>query len=361
MIVPFTDLRLLHNHAREELDKEVSKCINKSSFILDSQVRKFEIRYSKFCQSKYCITTGSGLDALTMLLLAHGIKKGDEVLVPSHTFIASWLSVTHTGATPVPVDIDTDSFNIDYKEIEKKITKSTKAVVVVHLYGQLADIEKIRKICNKFKLFLFEDAAQAHGAKSNSVFIGSHSDGAAFSFYPTKNLGCFGDGGAVITNKKKIKDKISALRNYGSTVKYKSSIIGYNSRLDEIQAAILNVKLKQLNKYIQLRKCVAERYLNEINNSKIKLPYVSDISKHVWHLFVIKSDDRSRLIEYLDKKNIQTVIHYPIPPYRQQCYKKYKYTSKKTDELCKSILSIPIYPFMQKNKISFVIDALNNF
>ena len=157
---------------------------------------------------KILITTGSGLDALTMLLLAHGIKKGDEVLVPSHTFIASWLSVTHTGATPVPVDIDTDSFNIDYKEIEKKLLKSTKAVVVVHLYGQLADIEKIRKICNKFKLFLFEDAAQAHGAKSNSVFIGSHSDGAAFSFYPTKNLGCFGDGGAVITNKKKIKDKI---------------------------------------------------------------------------------------------------------------------------------------------------------
>ena len=360
--ISFLNLNREHKSLQSEILASLKKTFLSSDYINSSSLHSFENEFSKYCGGNHTLGVGSGLDALVMLLKAHDIGPGDEVIVPAHTFIATWLAVSHVGATPVAVDVDEESFNINVNLISNAITKNTKAVIAVHLYGQPADLDSIIKLCKQKELFLFEDAAQAHGAFYNGQRIGAvKTDGCAFSFYPTKNLGAIGDGGSITTRKKSIYNRIKRLRNYGSIEKYKHEIIGYNSRLDEIQASILSINLKKLDEWNRQRQQVAKRYLNEVKNKKIKLPKQTSES-HVWHLFVIRVKNRDKLIKYLQENNIQTSIHYPKPPYLQLSYSKnHKDIFPVTTKLSNEILSLPMDPFFYKDEVSKVIKVLNQF
>ncbi len=358
--IKFLDLNSAYQELKDEIDLSINKTINNDSYILGNSLSEFEVNFSQYCNSKYCIGVGNGLDALSIGLKSLGIKEGDEVIVPSHTFIATWLAVSICNAKPVPVEIDYETFNINPKLIEEKISDKTKAIIVVHLYGQASDLDEIGRIAEKYSIPLVEDAAQAHGVKYKNKNIGFNSEFVAWSFYPGKNLGCLGDGGALTTNNKELAERCSRIRNYGSNKKYYHSEIGTNSRLDSIQAGVLNVKLKHLDEWNQRRQNIATRYNAAINNEFIELPITSDYSTHVWHLYVIKTLFRDKLQAYLKKKGISTLIHYPKCLHKQDAY-NLDLNLPIAEKLSETILSIPIGPHLKENEVDYIIENLNKF
>ncbi len=346
-----------------EYEKKALDVLRSGWYVLGNEVKCFEEEFAKFVGTKYCVGVASGLDALELAFEILGVGKGDEVLVQGNTYIASVMGISKNGATPVFVEPD-EYYNIDVNKLEEKITSKTKAILVVHFYGQASNMEQICKIAKKHNLYVVEDCAQAHGATFDGKQVGSFGDIGCFSFYPSKNLGAFGDAGAITLNNEEYVKKAKALRNYGSLVRYVNDYIGRNSRLDEIQAGFLRVKLTHLEELNKNREYVANRYLNEIKNPKIKLPRVLDRATAVWHLFVIMCENRDELVKYLKENEIGTVIHYPIPPHLQ---KAYSYLNIKagslpiTEEYSNMVLSLPLYEGMSDEEITYVIDVLNKF
>jgi len=364
MKIPFVTFKPLEKELDRELRHAFERVYNRSWYIEGEEDKNFEGNFAKFCNTKYCVGTGNGLDALMLALKALDIKEVDEVIVPSNTYIATALAVTYVGATPVFVEPDIKTFNIDPNKIEERITDKTKAIIPVHLYGQPCQMDKIMKIAQKHNLHVVEDCAQAHGAKFNGQVIGSFGDIGCFSFYPGKNLGALGDAGAVVTNNKEIADKVRALGNYGSDYKYHHIYKGNNSRLDELQAAFLDAKLPLLDKVNNERRRVANKYLDGIKNSKIILPFVPNNVEPVWHIFGIRSKERDELEKYLNDNGIKTNKHYPIPMHLQECYKDLNIKQGElpiAEEISKTELSIPMYYGMTDEEIEYVIDIINRF
>ncbi|MGN0318104.1 MAG: DegT/DnrJ/EryC1/StrS family aminotransferase [Lachnospira sp.] len=363
--VPFADFKPMHDELREKLDAAYAKVMDSSYFIQGNECKSFEEEFADYCGAEHCIGVATGLDAIYLILRAMGIGAGDEVIVPSNTFIATSLAVSYTGATPVFVEPVIDNYNINPDLIEEKITDRTKAVIAVHLQGRPADMDRINEIAARHNLKVIEDAAQAHGARYKGKRIGTLSDAAAFSFYPGKNLGALGDGGAVVTNNKELADTVRALGNYGSDYKYHHIFKGTNSRLDEMQAAFLRVKLPMLDKWNEDRRRIAGRYLKGITNPAIKLPVESSEEyEHIYHVFVIRCDHRDELEKYLADKGIGTVKHYPIPMHLQEAYKDLgigKGELPIAEEISSTVLSIPMYYGMSDEDVQYVIDAINSF
>lgn len=363
--VPFATFLPMHNEIRKELDAAYKKVLDTSYFIQGEECRKFEEEYAEYCGTQYCVGVATGLDAIYLILKALGIKEGDEVIVPSNTYIATALAVSFTGATPVFVEPTIETYNIDVTRIEEKISSKTKAIIAVHLQGRPADMDPINAIAKAHGLYVIEDAAQGHGARYKGKRVGSLSDAAAWSFYPGKNLGALGDGGCITTNNKEIADKVRALGNYGSDYKYHHIYKGTNSRLDELQAAFLRVKLPHLDKWNEARRAVAKRYLAEINNPIIKLPLPSSVDyEHVYHVFVIRCDKRDELEKYLADNGIGTVKHYPIPMHLQKAYEELRIAEGElpiAEEISKTVLSIPMYYGMTDEEVDYVIDTLNKY
>lgn len=361
MNVSFAKFDKMHDEIKAEIKNAVNKVIDSNMFISGKELEEFEKEFAEYCGSKYCVGCGNGLDGLVLALRAMGVKKGDEVIVPSHTFIATALAVSNIGATPVFVEVKED-YTINPYLIEDKITEKTKVIIAVHLYGQCADMDEINKIAKEHNLYVLEDAAQAHGALYKGRKAGTLSDAAEFSFYPGKNLGAMGDAGCVVTNNKELADKIRELGNYGSSVKYCHNEKGMNSRLDEMQAAILRVKLKKLDKWNKERDRVAQRYLSEITNSKVILPKIADYNNHVWHLFVVRVDDREDFQKYLSEKGVSTLIHYPTAIHKQRAYKEFENLELNiADMYAKHVVSLPMFYGMTDEEISYVIECINNY
>jgi len=365
-MIPFIDLKKIHAQYREEIEKAVLRVINSGWYILGREVEAFENRFADFCGVKYCIGVASGLDALQLIFRSYKelgeIRDGDEVIVPANTYIASILSVSNNNLVPVLVEPDISTYNIDTSKIEEKITAKTRAILAVHLYGQVAEMEAILKIAKKNNLIVLEDAAQAHGAIYKDKRTGSLGDAAGFSFYPGKNLGAMGDAGAVCTNNKQLAEKIKEIRNYGSNKKYYHHCKGTNSRLDEMQAAILKVKLKYLEQENKKRREIANFYHNSIKNKKIILPESKSAPAHVWHLFVIRTAMRDEFQSYLEQNKIQTLIHYPIPPHKQQAYKEWNHLSfPVTEKIHREVLSIPVSPVLEKDEQQKIVDVINKY
>ncbi len=362
VMIDFLDLKKINYRYKKEMLNAIKRVIDSGRYILDKEVDAFEKEFAGYCNVAYCVGVGSGLDALHLILRAYAIGEGDEVIVPSNTYIATWLAVNYVGASLVAVEPDINTYNIDADKIEEKISERTKAIIVVHLYGQTCNMDKISKIAKKYNLKIIEDAAQAHGALYNGRKAGSLGDAAGFSFYPGKNLGGLGDGGIVSTNDKELSQKIKILRNYGSQEKYYNQYKGINSRLDEVQAAILRVRLKYLDEENTARKKIAQRYLKQINNPKIILPYVPDYTFPIWHLFIVRCKERDKLKEYLKDNRIQTLIHYPIPPHKQSAYKELNRMSFPiSEEIHKEVLSLPIGPYLEKDEIDYICKKINGF
>jgi dTDP-4-amino-4,6-dideoxygalactose transaminase len=360
--IPFLDLGAVHEEIKDELKIAFSRVLNSDWFTMGAELEAFEAEFAAYCKVRHCIGVGNGLEALHLLLRAYDVGPGDEVIVPSNTFIATWLAVSQCGATPVPVEPDSLTYNIDVAAIASAITPRTKAIMPVHLYGQVADMDPINELAHQYGLVVIEDAAQAQGAKYKGRHAGSLGDAAGTSFYPGKNLGALGDGGAVLTNDAAIADKVRRLRNYGSQVKYQHDIVGYNSRLDEIQAAVLRVKLRWLDDWNARRKLVAKRYSQLLADSTIKLPFVPQYADPVWHLYVIRSTQRELLQTHLERQGVKTVIHYPIPPHRQTCYLEFNDNFLPVaDRLSSEVLSLPMSPTLNASQVEFVADALLNF
>ena len=325
MSISFLDLKTPHKELREELQEAFTQVLDSGWFIQGKQLEAFEQEYAAYCGTKHCIGVGNGLDALHLILRAYDIGAGDEVIVPSNTYIATWLAVSYAGATPVPVEPDELTYNINPALIEAAITPKTKAIMAVHLYGQPADMDAINSIALKYNLKVIEDAAQAQGAGYKGKLAGNLGDAAGHSFYPGKNLGALGDGGAITTNDDELADKLKVLRNYGSRVKYFNEVKGFNSRLDEMQAAFLRVKLLKLTEWNTRRKQIAAYYQENLDATDLVLPFVPEWADPVWHLFVVRTNNRDQLQQHLNDSNIGTVIHYPIPPHLQSAYKELNY------------------------------------
>jgi dTDP-4-amino-4,6-dideoxygalactose transaminase len=362
MNIPFLNLKASHAELKTQLDPLIYDFLDSGIYILGNSVETFEKNYAIFCNSDYAIGVANGLDALTLSLKALGIKEGDEVIVPSHTFIATWLAVIHAGAKPVPVDFDLNTYNLDPSKLYDSLTNKTKAIIAVHLYGHPADLDKISDFATSNNLFVIEDAAQAHGAKYKGVPIGSHSDLVCWSFYPGKNLGAYGDAGAVTTNNELLAFKLKELRNYGSHIKYVHNSLGFNSRLDSLQAVILNHKLSLLSQWNNRRKKVASYYLNNIKNPYILLPKTESWAEHSWHLFVVRSLFRNKLQEALRTKGIETLIHYPIPVHLQTafaCYDFNNFDFSNAFIASEQVLSLPMGPHISDNEISYITDTIN--
>ncbi len=362
-MIKFLDMNPMHDKIKKEILKSIEKVYDSNWYILGEEVEKFEEEFAKYCSTKYCIGVGNGLDALHLILRGYNIGKGDEVIIPANTYIATALAVSYAGATPILVEVNEKTYNIDYSLIEKAITNKTKAIIVVHLYGQPCDMDNINKIAKKYNLKVIEDNAQAQGALYKGKKTGSLSDAAGISFYPGKNLGALGDAGCITTNDKILADKVRSLRNYGSSKKYYNDYKGFNSRLDEIQAGILRVKLKYLDEWNQERKDIAKIYMENID-SEIILPYVLEDTSPVWHQFVIRSQKRDELQEYLKQNGIDTMIHYPVPIFKQKAYSEMKFLEKDfniTSDICDTILSLPIYPYIDKEDIKYICNVINKF
>jgi dTDP-4-amino-4,6-dideoxygalactose transaminase len=365
-MVKFLDLQQITQKYNNEIRDAVSRVIDSGWFILGNEVKTFESNFASYCGAKYCIGVANGLDALVLILRAYmelGImKENDEIIVPANTYIASVLAIAANKLTPVLVEPDLSTYNIDAGNLEKAITPRTKAVLIVHLYGQCSYNDKIKRICDKHDLKLIEDNAQAQGAIYNGRKTGALGDAAGTSFYPGKNLGALGDGGAVTTNDEELAGIVRALGNYGSKVKYINEYAGQNSRLDEIQAAVLDVKLKYLEEDTKSRRRVAEMYLEKIKNEKIVLPHVTDCMGHVWHLFVVRTAERNKFQDFLAEKEIQTIIHYPIPPHKQKAFSKMNNLSFPiTETIHNEVLSLPISPVLSDAEITRVINAVNSY
>ena len=364
MNIPFVSFRPMEKELNKDLRLAFERVFDASWYIEGHEDENFEKAFAQFCNTKFCVGVGNGLDALMLALKALDVKDGDEVIVPSNTYIATALAVTYVGATPVFVEPDINTFNINPSLIEEKITSKTKAIMPVHLYGQPCDMDSIMEIAKKHGLYVVEDCAQAHGATYKGRVIGSFGDAAGFSFYPGKNLGALGDAGATVTNNKELADKVRALGNYGSDYKYHHIYQGNNSRLDEMQAAFLFAKLPHLNRMNEERRRIAGRYIAGITNPQVKLPTVPDYATPVWHIFAIRCARRDELEKYLNENGIATNKHYPIPMHMQECYKDLGY--KKGDfpiaeEISATELSIPMYYGMTDEEIGFVIDTINSF
>ncbi|HLO15289.1 MAG TPA: DegT/DnrJ/EryC1/StrS family aminotransferase [Anaerolineales bacterium] len=364
MNIPFLDLKAPYVELKDELDAAYRRVMASGWYILGKEVEAFEAEFAAYCESKYCIGVANGLDALHLIVRAYGIGPGDEVIVPSNTYIATWLAVTHAGATPVPVEPDERTYNIDPAKIEQAITPKTKAILVVHLYGQAADMDPINAIAQKHGLKVIEDCAQAHGARYKGSRAGSLGDAAGFSFYPGKNLGALGDGGAVVTNDDSIVERIRVLRNYGSRVKYHNEVKGFNSRLDELQAAFLREKLKTLDANNQRRCEVATRYLELLSRSDLVLPFVPEWADPVWHLFVVRSESRDQLQQHLHACGVGTMIHYPVPPHLQPAYTELGFGAGSfpvSESIHRQVLSLPIGPTITGDEIVQVAQAIESF
>ncbi|WP_435950465.1 DegT/DnrJ/EryC1/StrS family aminotransferase [Psychrobacter sp. DM8] len=365
-MIPFLDLKAINAQYRSELVEACTRVIDSGWYICGSELDQFETNFAKYCGTKYAIGVANGLDALILTLRAWKelgkLKEGDEVIVPSNTYIASILAITANNLEPILVEPNINSFNIDPNNIKDAITDKTRAILPVHLYGQLADMPAIMQIAKDNNLLVLEDSAQAHGASYDSKMAGNWGDASAFSFYPGKNLGALGDAGAITTNDDELAKTLRALRNYGSHEKYKNLFSGVNSRLDEIQAAMLNIKLPHLDEEVICRRKVAEAYLDGINNSAIILPTVENESSHVWHVFVVRCKQRDSLQNYLANNGVQTLIHYPIPPHKQQAYHEWNDQSYPISEkIHAEVLSLPIGPTLSMSDVKKIIRIVNNF
>lgn len=348
---------------QKEFENKAIEVLRSGWYVLGSEVKNFENEFAAYTGAKYCVGLASGLDALWIAFRVLGIGPGDEVIVQGNTYIASVMGITINGATPIFVEPD-EYFNIDASKIEEKISDKTKAILVVHLYGQASNMKPITDLCKKYNLRLVEDCAQSHGAKFNGQMTGTFGDIGCFSFYPSKNLGAFGDAGAIVTNDEKIAEDVRVFRNYGSEKRYYNRVVGTNSRLDEIQAGMLRVRLSHLPELEAEKKNICNRYLNELTNKNIELPKIREGATHIWHQFVIRCKRRDELMNYLNEKGIGTIIHYPIPPHLSEAY---QYLGQKegalpiTEEYAKTVLSIPLYNGMTKDEIDYVIKAINVF
>ena len=365
MKIPFATFKPMHDEIRKDLDQAYNKVIDSNYFIQGKECELFEKEFADYCNAKYCVGVATGLDALYLILRAMNIGNGDEVIVPSNTYIATALAVSYCGAKPIFVEPELETYNINPALIEEKITDQTKAIIAVHLQGRPADMDTVNEIAKKHNLYVIEDAAQAHGTEYKGQKVGTLSDAAGFSFYPGKNLGALGDGGAVVTNNKEIADKVRALGNYGSDYKYHHIYKGTNSRLDEIQSAFLRCKLPHLDKRNEYRRNVANKYFEGIKNPLIKLPLKdSEDYRHIYHVFVIRCDKRDELEKYLNENGIGTVKHYPIPMHLQEAYKDLNIKEGSlpiAEEISKTVLSIPMYYGMTDEEVNYVIDKLNAF
>ncbi|WP_270816575.1 DegT/DnrJ/EryC1/StrS family aminotransferase [Hungatella effluvii] len=364
MMIPFSTLVPMHNEIKDEIVSKFKEVYEKSWFIQGEEVAAFESEFADYCGVSYCIGCGNGLDALYLILRAMEIHAGDEVIVPSNTFIATALAVSYTGAIPVFVEPQLSTYNIDTTQIEQKITGKTKAIIAVHLYGQAADMDEINIIANKYDLKVIEDCAQAHGAMYKGRKVGSLGDAAGFSFYPGKNLGAMGDAGAVVTNDELLAKKIRGLGNYGSSVKYTHIYKGNNSRLDEMQAAFLRIKLKKLDVWNSHRQMIASQYLQNIHNDLLTLPEIGEARTHVWHIFAIRCEQQKELSAYLANAGIGTLIHYPISMHLQKAYQDLKLKKGMlplAERISSTELSLPMYYGMTNQEIDYVISILNAF
>lgn len=384
-MIPFLDLKKINEPYEIAFQEKLKSVLENGWYILGKEVETFEKAFAEYCESKYCIGVGNGFDALVLIFKGYielgKLKKGDEVIVPANTYIASILAILQADLVPVLVEPRLETYNINPDLIQEKITSKTKAILAVHLYGQLAEMQKINKIAEKHNLIVVEDAAQSHGIKKtqflNSKFqldgnlqfsdvtlsgVEEPQSASAFSFYPGKNLGCLGDGGAITTNDEALAKVLFSLRNYGSEKKYHNEFVGVNSRLDELQAGFLNLKLPNLDSDNEKRRAIAKRYLSGIKNSKIVLPFWDFSSNHVFHLFVIRTENREKLQEYLVQNNIQTVIHYPIPPHKQKAFSQWNNLSFPiTEKIHNEVLSLPISPVLTESEVDYIIEIINKF
>lgn len=359
----FLDLKSPHVELRPQLEAAFERVLNSGWYIQGNELKQFESEFAAYCEAEHCVGVGNGLDALHLILRAYDIGAGDEVIVPSNTYIATWLAANYAGATPVPVEPDVRTYNIDPAKIEAAITPRTKAIIAVHLYGQPADMDAINEIARKHGLKVIEDAAQAHGARYKGRRVGTLGDAAGFSFYPGKNLGAIGDGGAVTTNDAELAHKIRVLGNYGSQVKYHNEVKGFNSRLDELQAAFLREKLKCLDEWNARRQLIADVYLAQLQDCGLVLPYIPEWAEPVWHLFVVRSQSRDALQQNLLKQGVPTMIHYPIPPHLQAAYAELNYQQGDfpiAEIIHSEVLSLPIGPHQEDASTSYVSSALQS-
>jgi dTDP-4-amino-4,6-dideoxygalactose transaminase len=361
MRVPFLDLGALHRPIRPQLDEAYRRVMDSGWFIMGPELEAFEAEFARYSEVKHCIGVGNGLEALHLLLRAYGIGEGDEVIVPSNTFIATWLAVSQCGARPVAVEPDVETHNIDPKLIAAAMGPRTRAIMPVHLYGQCADMDPIKELAAKHSLIVIEDAAQAHGARYKGRRAGSLGHAAGTSFYPGKNLGALGDGGAILTSDDAVADKVRRLRNYGSQTKYLHELAGYNSRLDEVQAAFLRVKLGVLDGWNERRRQIAESYSRLLADSGASIPVVPDFAEPVWHLYVVRSRRREELRKRLEERGVSTVIHYPTPPHRQECYRAATQARLPIAEaLAEEVLSLPMSPALSEEEIQYVASSVRD-
>ena len=360
-MIPFLDLKRVNAPHEAQIKSAIARVIESGWYVLGAETENFEHEFASYCGAAHCIGVANGLDALTLILRGYGIGAGDEVIVPSHTFIATWLAVSQAGARPVPVEPDPATCNIDPARIEAAVTQNTRAIIAVHLYGQPADMDPIREIAQRRGLRVIEDAAQAHGARYKGRRTGSLGDAAGFSFYPGKNLGALGDGGAITTDDAALAARLRQLRNYGSTVKYRHEVQGVNSRLDEIQAAVLRVKLRQLDAENAARRIVAENYLVRLQGLPLSLPSVLPGSEPVWHLMVLRSAQRTRLQAALTSLGIGHMVHYPTACHRQGAYASDMWPSLPLAErLAEELLSVPMAPYLCAHDVGSVAEALRD-
>ncbi len=367
MAVDFLNLAAINQVMQKELHEAACRVIDSGRYIQGSEVQHFEQEFAAYCGAEYCIGVANGLDALTLTIRAwkelNFLKEGDEIIVPANTYIASILAITENNLVPVLLEPKESNYNINPSLIESAITAKTRAILPVHLYGYLADMPEIISLARQYNLLVLEDAAQAHGASIQNRRAGNWGNAAGFSFYPGKNLGALGDAGAITTNDKELADILRALGNYGSYEKYKNDVRGINSRLDEIQAAMLRVKLRYLDRQTTRRREIAQHYLNNIHNEAIILPLDSlPYERHVWHLFVVRCSQRQKLQNYLQKEGVHTLIHYPIPPHKQLAYKQYEYLKYPlTEKIHEEVLSLPISSVLTDAQVEQVINLLNEF
>ncbi|QSW89998.1 DegT/DnrJ/EryC1/StrS family aminotransferase [Flavobacterium endoglycinae] len=358
-MISFLDLKKINEPYETAFQQKLKSVLENGWYILGKEVETFEKAFAEYCGAKYCIVVGNGFDALVLIFKGYielgKLQKGDEVIVPANTYIASILAILQADLVPVLVEPKLETYNINPDLIQEKITSKTKAILVVHLYGQLAEMEKINEIAEKNNLLIIQDSAQSHGVENQKST-------AAYSFYPGKNLGCLGDGGAITTNDSALAKVLFTLRNYGSEKKYYNEYIGVNSRLDELQAGFLNLKLPNLDADNEKRRAIARRYLSEIKNEKIILPFWNFSNNHVFHLFVVRTENREDLQHYLSENNIQTVIHYPVPPHKQNAFQEWNHLSFPiTEKIHNEVLSLPISPVLTETEIDFIIEILNQY
>lgn len=365
MTLTFLDLRLPYQELKAELDSAYERVMQSGRYILGEEVAAFEAEFAAYCGARCCVSAANGLEALYLILKAYGIGIEDEVLVPANTFIATWLAVSHTGAKPVPVEPSLATYNIDADCLAGSLTPRTRAIIAVHLYGQPAAMGDILQFAHQHDLRVIEDASQAHGARFRGAPVGSLSDAAGFSFYPTKNLGAFGDGGAIVTNDESLAQRLQVLRNYGSPHKHFNTVRGYNSRLDPLQAAFLRVRLQHLDEWNLRRQVLADLYLKELSGTpNLVLPTVPASVQPVWHQFVIRHRERDRLRDHLTNHGIETTIHYPIPPHLSEAYSDHTFRGgslKRTEELAKTVMSLPMNPHLEPDQVRNVSRAIREF